>query len=130
LIFHFRIQLRAQLLMVHRYISNQNRIYNNNKSRKQNKLTSRTQPTSKTNIYIYTITNNRNYFQYINDFTSSCVFLHIGTHHTAMTKPASCLDPIRLNVEPSSSVLSIISSHHCPAELPSSPTYMLERNRG
>lgn len=45
------------------------------------------------------------------------------TYHIAMSKPASCLEPMRSKVVPSSKLFPIVSSHHCPIELPSSPTY-------
>ena len=60
----------------------------------------------------------------MNGSQSPFELFHSDSHHTAMTKPESCLEPTRSEVEPSSSVLSIISSHHCPTELPSSPTYI------
>lgn len=47
------------------------------------------------------------------------------THQTAISNPASCLEPTRKKVDPSSKVLSIISNHHCPMELPSRPTFKI-----
>lgn len=46
-----------------------------------------------------------------------------------MSKPASCLEPTRSKVDPSPKVFPIISSHHCPRELPSSPTYHRKENK-
>lgn len=44
-------------------------------------------------------------------------------YHAPISNPASCLEPTRWKDMPSSSVLPILSIHHCPLALPSSPTY-------
>lgn len=54
-------------------------------------------------------------------FTNIKSIIWENTNHTEISKPANCLEPTREKVDPSSKVFPIISSHHCPAELPSRP---------
>lgn len=52
-----------------------------------------------------------------------CKLIGLLTHQSDISKPASCLEPIRSNAFPSSKAFPIVSSHHCPIALPSRPTY-------